>query len=146
MFSWSSNDTWIFVDFIIENTSSVKNLQFIKKWVRKINISLIGKRFKLYLIAGLFPKLLIIFNSLADYRRRTLWEGCSAAWQEHRSSWLRSVRQRHHDGPLHWTGGELLHAGPGKINILLDLMASHDELNQSWFGCVVLCVCWVGFL
>lgn len=51
-----------------------------------------------------------------DHRRRAVWEGRSATWKKHRGGRLRSVRQRHHDGPLNRSGCQLLHAWPRKTS------------------------------
>lgn len=52
----------------------------------------------------------------SDHRWWTLWEGCPAAWQEPRGGRLRPLRQRHHDGALHWPGSQLLHARPSECS------------------------------
>lgn len=72
-----------------------------------------------------FPKCLSLFLWYSfmccsiDHRWWAGWEGCSAAWKKHRGSWLCSVWQCHHDGPLHWSRSQRLHAWPRKSKVLL---------------------------
>lgn len=43
------------------------------------------------------------------HRQRAVWEGCSTTWQNHSGCWICTIRQCHHDCPLHWSGSQLLH-------------------------------------